>query len=147
MDELNVGPALGEKAPDPAVVLMNHGEHSLTRLRHLIGDGFTGLAFVQDKQQAETWIEDLQEFLLSFPFTMIIALPPDTTSISELDAFPVTLIEDHGEATAAFGEGETFYLLRPDRHIAAKLRHVDKGKLSRMFDRLRSQYSLVAELP
>jgi 3-(3-hydroxy-phenyl)propionate hydroxylase len=108
-------PLVGSLAPDGFVTACGNRR----RLRDLFGDQFVGLYVGTDPQAARRFAEEALERPSEVPLQLYLALP---TGAELADPCPAaTVVHDMGPALrATYGREEpTWYLVRPDGHIAA----------------------------
>ena len=110
------GPATGSLAPE--LVIMNGGEP--ISLLDLFGESFVVFAFCADPDAGVAALDKVRGSLpADVPVSLyVIALCPITTPAPD----GITcLLDGDGRCAAAYGAGPaTLYLMRPDRHIAAR---------------------------
>jgi 2-polyprenyl-6-methoxyphenol hydroxylase-like FAD-dependent oxidoreductase len=119
-------PALGARVPDaPCTVVGNAGPRS-TRLRHLLGVQMSALYFVRDGTDIPPVLDGFRAaqifpvalYLVVAP-AMLAALPPRPPGVR-------VLVDTTGALATAFAARPgSFYLLRPDCHLAARRRVFD----------------------
>ncbi len=112
-------PALGEQPADAPVVLSENGGLQNTQLRKLLGSGFVLLYFVEKAEQALTFVQDVEAAEPHFP---LMVYPVSTQSIPGRH-----ILDPEGKLAHLFGGTPgSAYLIRPDRHLAAR-RHRANG--------------------
>jgi len=126
-------PALGSKIMDLPCNVLSKTEAYNTRLRHLMGNGFTLLHFAADVAQARLLEQNIEMELGSFPVSVVHVY-------GKLPSYPeglegLALLDEAGEISAALGGKQgVCFLIRPDGHLAAR-RHSPKHDWSNMIAR------------
>ncbi|HLJ79885.1 MAG TPA: FAD-dependent monooxygenase [Ktedonobacterales bacterium] len=125
------GPATGSLAPE--LVIMNGGEP--ISLLDLFGESFVVFAFCADPDAGVAALDKVRGSLpADVPVSLyVIALCPITTPAPD----GITcLLDGDGRCAAAYGAGPaTLYLMRPDRHIAARRFQGDARELPALLRR------------
>jgi 3-(3-hydroxy-phenyl)propionate hydroxylase len=110
---------LGSFAPDGRVRV---GAES-TRLRRLLGDGFVGLCFAPDAARAAELVDGARARPWRVPARLVAVLPAGTAA----GDLPAHVTVAHAEDPALLrdydGEHGTWWLARPDGHLAARGDH------------------------
>lgn len=111
------GPLAGSLAP--VVILTNAQTSAPIHLLDLFGHSFVVLYFCSDPNAGLTLLDKIRPNLPNLPISLyLITSQPPTISIPD----DITiLLDQQGKASAAYNPGpRTLYLMRPDRHIAAR---------------------------
>ncbi|GAA0990563.1 FAD-dependent oxidoreductase [Acrocarpospora macrocephala] len=107
-------PLAGVFAPDGLVVVAGRP----TRLRRLFGAEFVGLYVGADPAQAARFVADARRDDSEIPARLVLVLPPGTPA-GELSHLATVAHDTEPGLRAAYGGGQaTWYLVRPDGHIA-----------------------------
>jgi 3-(3-hydroxy-phenyl)propionate hydroxylase len=117
---------LGSFAPDGHL----HADGERTRLRRLLGHGFVGLLFAPDAARAAALVEKARSKPWAVPARLVVVLPagaPDGSlpaDSSPADSLPADVVVartgDSALLTAYGADRATWWLARPDGHLAAR---------------------------
>lgn len=126
------GPFAGSLAP--AVILSDAQTGAPVHLLDLFGHSFVALYFCTDPDTGLSLLDKIRPNLPDLPISLYLIAPrPPTISIP--DAITV-LLDQQGKASAAYNPGpRTLYLMRPDRHIAARRFDSDLSDLPMLLHR------------
>jgi 3-(3-hydroxy-phenyl)propionate hydroxylase len=108
-------PLLGCLAPDLEVTV--NGER--TRLRRLFGREFVVLYFAAEPSAAARFVDESLVERWPVPVTTVVVLPAGCDTGDERLPAVVACEEQPEQSTSYRTEGTTWYLMRPDGHIAA----------------------------
>jgi 3-(3-hydroxy-phenyl)propionate hydroxylase len=115
VDRSRPHPLLGAFAPDFAISVGGRR----TRIRRLFGERFVALCFTPDLDVAAGFAEEVHGRELPVPVRVVLVLPAGTAAGHGLPPAAVVHDEDP-EASAVYRTGATtWYLVRPDGHVAA----------------------------
>lgn len=126
LKRFRVGPVAGSLAP--TLILRDATTGERTSLLDHFGKGFVVLYFCENADEGIQVIQRVQPGLPDIPvsFYMVTAHNP---TISAPDDIHILLDED-GKGASTYGSGScTLYLVRPDRHIAARRYSCDLQEL------------------
>ncbi len=120
------GPLAGSLAP--VVILTDAQTSSPVHLLDLFGHSFVVLYFCTDPDTGLSLLDRIRPNLPDLPISLYLITPqPPTAAIP--DGLTV-LLDQQGKASAAYNPGpRTLYLMRPDRHIAARRFDSDLSEL------------------
>jgi 2-polyprenyl-6-methoxyphenol hydroxylase-like FAD-dependent oxidoreductase len=114
VDSASNSPLAGVFAPDGLVLV----DDRPTRLRRLFGGGFVGLYVGADPAEAARFVADARRHGLAVPARLVLVLPPGTPA-GQLSRLATVAHDTEPGLRAAYGGGQaTWYLVRPDGHIA-----------------------------
>jgi 3-(3-hydroxy-phenyl)propionate hydroxylase len=108
-------PLVGSFAPDLPIFVGG----ARTRLRRLLGEQFVVLCFARDFAAAWRLADEIYARGLPLPVRVVVVLPPGTETGGVTVPATVAHDEDPERSATYRGEGTTWYLVRPDGHIAA----------------------------
>lgn len=122
-----VGPPVGSLAPSITLPDADHGE-PVTLFDHF-GRSFVVLFFCVDVEMALSVLHQVRDNLRGIPTEVyLISSNPSAIPIEEDGIY--TLIDTDGQAKSVYNAGpRTMYLIRPDRHIAARRFDSDLNEL------------------
>lgn len=139
-------PSPGARTPDPLCMPLNEENDSPLRLRHLLGETFLGLLFISQTRESQALIQAVQELTRGMPFTLVVVIPADMLghmAQAESQQDRVIWLLDDGQMAADFAaQPGSFYLLRPDRHLAARRRDLTPEKMRSLVDDVKRIYRL-----
>lgn len=121
-----VGPLAGSLAPIAMLTDAQTGD--ALHLLDLFGQGFVVLYFCADAGAGLSLLDSIRSQLPALPVTLYLITAREPTTAIPDDI--CVLLDTEGEAAAAYNAGSrTLYLIRPDRHIAARRFDSDLGEL------------------
>lgn len=140
-------PTPGERAPDSRCTPLDRAENTPVRLRHLMGERFLGLLFIAHAGDAKPLIEAIHTAAGELPLDLAVVLPADMIGSlvrGEIaHAVDVIWLLDDGEIAADYAaQPGSFYLLRPDRHLAVRRRNLTPEKFSVLVEDIKRVYRL-----
>ncbi|MCB2178603.1 FAD-dependent monooxygenase [bacterium] len=139
-------PQPGARTPDPRCMILSGDNDPPLRLRHLLGETFLGLLFAPRTGDPIALIQAVQESTRGLPFTLAVVVPADmieklTHAATNRDG--VIWLLDDGQMAAEFAARPgSFYLLRPDRHLAARRRNLTPEKMHSLAEKVKQVYWL-----
>ncbi|MEJ2759013.1 MAG: FAD-dependent monooxygenase [Anaerolineales bacterium] len=140
-------PALGSRTPDSRCMPVDETTRSPLRLRHLLGETFIGLLFIAHAAHAKSLIHEILRTARGIPFTLVVVVPADMieslieSELSQVEG--VDWLVDDGQIAADYAARPgSFYLLRPDRHLAARRRSLTAEKMSALVEDIIRVYQL-----
>lgn len=115
VDTAGSGDLVGSLAPDGEVIV----EGRRRSLRSLLGGEFVCFCFVDDAQEARGFLERARGPETGSPVRFLVIVPGEVASRTSLPEGVAALDGPPGVAGVYRSNGPVWYLLRPDRHIAA----------------------------
>ena len=144
-------PVLGCKVPDAPLKL---GAETLP-LRQFLNNSFLALFYAPTEDELKTLIETLAQANSRLPISLMVVLDADAAprqTKNELTAElfnsskyiqSITSVQDTGEFVEMYQAAPgSLYLLRPDRHLSARLRPVTPQTIQNMLDEAARRYFL-----
>lgn len=143
LQRFRFAPVAGSLAPELVVSDMDGAPVSLL---DLFGDGFAVFSFAADPDAAARSLARVRPTLPAIPLAFyVISSGAPHTPLPDGIAF---LLDPDGRAAAAYSAGPaTLYLIRPDRHIAARRFHSDASDLPALLSRAAGLERIAAPVP
>ncbi|MHB8595396.1 MAG: FAD-dependent monooxygenase [Ktedonobacteraceae bacterium] len=110
-------PAVGSLAP--AIVLTDPQTNAAVSLLDHFGHGFLALYFCTDAKEGRAALQEVRAILPAIPLSLYLVTPKTTLLMDTPEI--CHLLDCEGKGAQAYNAGvRTLYLMRPDRHIAAR---------------------------
>lgn len=118
LKRFRIGPVAGALAP--TIVLKDAITDERISLLDCFGKSFVILSFCENANEGITALQDVQKLMISNIPICFYLITSQKPSVQIAESVQVLLDED-GKGAATYSSGScTMYLLRPDRHIAAR---------------------------
>ena len=125
---------LGARVDDMIVEIVRGGVQGRSPLRHLLGDTFVFLCFVQDADEADELLAQFKKLGLDIPAKLYPILPDTPTEYFGDD----TLIVDGNAKLKSLFDARpgTTYVIRPDMHAVARRRNTELEEWNKLLSHI-----------
>lgn len=139
------GPVPGSQAPDVALIRRIGQETKSKPLRQFLPASFLLAAYQPSNSELETLQKTAEQLNATLPVSLLVVLEPGR-AFTQPDQQKLTYAQDTGEFASAYQASPgNCYLIRPDRHLAARLNQTTPEALQTLLSEVARRYALTKQ--